>query len=396
MKISSSLLFLWGPILARFGRVRLPVVGSLRVFEADRIGNLPGVRETEIFHEETEIRAPNFSNGRPRRTHKYPALGLYDFDNAEVTLNPRVSSVFYKGKMLLPKAAAPGPWKIAYRPVSGGIVYEKDGTVVVRSRAPSKICGRAIYVGSWSPHNWYHWLVDTLPSVYLAQFLPAEFDDFPVLVPETVLENERWMEPLKLVLGGREVQPLPATRYLSVERLVWITSPTSPGPLRQVQDTEPNFSMHGSALARFTRHILDELGFDSPAPERGNRVFLVRGPGAKRPYNENELVEIAAEFGFRPISLAEMSFRESVEALATAEAVIGPHGAGWANAMFAAPCTRALMWTWDSARYDNWFANIGALANLDLSIRFTPGAEGSPYAVPPADFIRWVDEMVSL
>lgn len=385
----------WGSVSLAMSILGLSRLRQLRLFRIVRAGDAQGVQKIELLPHADEIRASNSEDGPPRSLGKYPAIGFHLFEDAEVTLNPRLSSVICRDEMVLPESAVPGPWKIAYKPESGGIVYEKNNRVLVRSLIEPGIRARAIYVGSWSPHNWFHWLVDTLPSIYFANSLPAEFDDFPVLVPETALNNVSWAEPLRLVLGGREVQRLPANQYLFVERLVWITSPTSPGPFPKVAGTRPNFSMHGSAMKLFTRHLFNELALDAPLSEAGNRVFLARGNSANRRYNEGELIEIAKGFGFRPVFLAEMSFRESVQALATAEAVIGPHGAGWANAMFSPRRTPALMWTWPSARDDNWFANIGALAELDFNVRFTPGSERSAYDVPPKLFARWIGEILS-
>jgi hypothetical protein len=151
--------------------------------------------------------------------------------------------------------------------------------------------------------------------------------------------------------------------------------------------------MHGSAMRLFSRYMLSELAIHSPTRERGNRIFLARGNSASRQYNEDELIKISRNFGFRPISLEKMALRESVQVLATAEAVIGPHGAGWANAMFAQPGTPALLWSWPDARHDNWFSNIGALADLDMTVRFLPDGQAASYDVPPQLFSRWLADM---
>ena len=385
----------WGALSFTLSALKLSKFWRLRLFRIVRAGDALGMRKIEIFPSETEIRASNEPDGAPTGQQMYPAIGFHLFEGAAVTLNPRLSSVFHRDTMILPEPALSGPWKIAYKPESGGVVHEKNGKVLVRSLGPQDRLESAIYVGSWSPHNWFHWLVDTLPSVYLATMLPEEFDNFPVLIPETVLNKPSWIEPLRLVLGGRRVRPLPINQYLFAERLVWITSPTSPGPAQDSSARSPNFSMHGSAMNLFTSHLLRELAIDGPQSERGNRVFLARGNSANRPYNEAELIKISRDFGFRPISLEDLNLRDSVEILATAEAVIGPHGAGWANAIFSPPQTPALMWTWASARSDHWFANIGAVADMDFTVRFTPGSPTSAYDVPPELFVTWVEEMLS-
>lgn len=87
---------------------------------------------------------------------------------------------------------------------------------------------RGIFVGTWSPHNWFHWTIDILPSVWLSTKLPAAFDDYPILLPPNSLQKATWREPFNLVSGSRSVVELSDMRYTNVRDLIWIDSPTAP------------------------------------------------------------------------------------------------------------------------------------------------------------------------
>jgi capsular polysaccharide biosynthesis protein len=113
------------------------------------------------------------------------------------------------------------------------------------------------------------------------------------------------------------------------------------------------------------------------------RLFLARAEGSYRNYNQDEALAVAADFGFEPVYLEELSFRESVEVMLEASAVIGPHGAGWANALYCQPGTTGIMWTWDESRHDNWFANIGKLAAMDFSTIFTGNLDVNGHNIDP-------------
>ena len=51
------------------------------------------------------------------------------------------------------------------------------------------------------------------------------------------------------------------------------------------------------------------------------------------------------------------------------------------------------MWSWSGARYDNWFSNIGALADLEMTVRFIPDGDEPNYDVPPELFAQWLADM---
>lgn len=323
-----------------------------------------------VFDQEKEVRAHN--NSSPSADGAgihdlYPSLGFRDMGHAMVSANPRVATVLKDGVFWLPQAADKGPWRIAgFRPASGGITHQLGSEVLAApSRSPGSIPA-GIFVGTWSPHNWYHWIIDILPSVFLAGRLPNAFGDYPLLIPEPAVNNPAWLEPLELVRHGREIMALPPEKYVSVEHLIWVDSPTSPGPLPINRPQNGNFRMHGTAMRAYRDHIISALGLPRGLPTR--KLFLARRQNGNRPYNQDELLLVAATFGYEPVYLDTLNFRESVKVMSEALCVVGPHGAGWANALFCAPSTKVFLWTWPEAKKDNWFANICSVGGLDYRV----------------------------
>ena len=337
-----------------------------------------------VFPEEPAIRAPNSTaEGTPSEVI-YPAIGFRTVSNALVGSNRRVSAIVSGTTLLLPEAVDEGPWNIRVGdPATGGVLRQDSNHVLVRMRQSSPTLSRGIFVGSWSPHNWFHWTIDTLPSVFLTRYLPKEFDDFPILLPESFHARAAWGEPLGLVLGQRKVKLLRENQYTAVKNLVWVDSPTCPGPLPTRAPSGPRFSLHRTAMLAYRDHVLEGLGLDAQGFTQSRRIFLARAHGSYRTYNQEEALKIAAEFGFEPVYLETLSFKESVAVMLNASAVMGPHGAGWANALYCRPGTIGVMWTWDESRHDNWFANIGKLADIDFSTLFTGSIHTNGHNVDP-------------
>jgi capsular polysaccharide biosynthesis protein len=81
------------------------------------------------------------------------------------------------------------------------------------------------------------------------------------------------------------------------------------------------------------------------APEEQARdlIFLSRRDSRVRVLlNEDELIRAVEPLGFRVIVAGEMSVREQIEAFSQARVVVGAHGAGLTNLVFAPSCAFVL------------------------------------------------------
>lgn len=362
----------------------LQTFGQFAILRVLRLGSDDLRLGEPIFPREVEIRAANIPQAQEVPEADYPAIGYRKIADARVCSNRRVSAVVQGKNLLLPESVSNGPLEIRVgEPTTGGILRQDSDQVLVRLRTSSHL-DAGIFVGSWSPHNWFHWTVDILPSIFLARFLPREFDDFPILVPEKIKSRSAWMEPMELVLGRRELRFIGDRHYTFVKNLIWVDSPSCPGPLIRGARSTPAFSLHGSAMRSYRAHVLQGLELDPETTTQKRRVFLARAEGTYRGYNQEEALELASDYGFEPVYLEKLSFMESVKVMLEAEAVIGPHGAGWANAIYCKPGTIGIMWTWDESVHDNWFANIGKLAEMEFSVLLTGSVHHTAHNISKA------------
>lgn len=66
------------------------------------------------------------------------------------------------------------------------------------------------------------------------------------------------------------------------------------------------------------------------------RIYISRADASdRRVRNHKEVMDVLSPLGFESLELSELSFYEQVQLFSEADAVIGPHGAGLVNLMFA-------------------------------------------------------------
>jgi hypothetical protein len=344
-----------------------------------------------------EIRAPNASLQAPDQVEDFPTLGYRELRDARIVANRRVSAVVVGTELLLPEAADSGPWNLGVgEPSVGGFLRQLDDDLLVNLGRKNAIIERGIFVGSWSPHNWFHWMIDILPTIWLANGLSSEYDEFPILLPENSVQRAAWGEPLALVLGNRALEFYSESNYTKVAKLLVVDSPTSPGPLpiSRVRP-RPNYRLHSTAMAAYRLHMLRALGLTAQRADQSRRIFLARR-GPNREYVSSVIHPIVERFGFEPVYLEDLSLAESVQVFLEAHMIIGPHGAGWANALFCQPDTRAFMWTWDESTFDNWFANIAALADLDFTVHIGGPVATAGYHPQPEELTALLEAWLEI
>ena len=105
--------------------------------------------------------------------------------------------------------------------------------------------------------------------------------------------------------------------------------------------------------------------------KKNKRYFLARHQ-TKRSYNQNEMFEMFEKYGFEKLYLEDISVNEQIEALNSAEFVVGPTGAAWANLIFFKKNTQALIWMPENVKNASFYANLAELAGVKLIHHYFP------------------------
>jgi len=178
--------------------------------------------------------------------------------------------------------------------------------------------------------NYYHTLLDSICRVTAT----AAQSDGPLTVVIPSAEPPLYAAFCRLLgerVPGLTVRDLPGHARLPVETGLW--------SIRHFDNFE---------WAAVDRHIADEVGSVfrvayGVAPTRRRRIFFSRGGTAiRRLDNEAALFAIAERRGFERFVATSDNHAEQVRVFSEAEAVVGVHGAGLANLLFAPAGARVL------------------------------------------------------
>ncbi|ADB61817.1 Capsular polysaccharide biosynthesis protein- like protein [Haloterrigena turkmenica DSM 5511] len=169
--------------------------------------------------------------------------------------------------------------------------------------------------------NYYHWIVETVPKIrYIRAFEEATGERVTLLVPpdappfvDETLELLEWPES--------RIEYATAPAY-DVSRLVVPSFPE-----RRAED-----------FGWLRRAVLDSA--PETTPKSGDNVYVSRANAVeRRVVNEDEVMDVLSRFGFSCYLLEEQSLERNARLFADADIVVGPHGAGLTDIVFADGCT---------------------------------------------------------
>lgn len=175
--------------------------------------------------------------------------------------------------------------------------------------------------------NYAHWLYRYLMRLAALDERP-DLASLPLLVGEDVKPYQR--DSLALLgYGDNSLIAVPRNsaiqcRDIQVPICLWST---------------PDRVSHGIQWLR--RRILENVG--TPPGQPARRIFISRRDAPSRHMtNEDEVVDALEPLGIERVELGALTFSEQVSLFAQAELVVGPHGAGFANLIFAPAACRVV------------------------------------------------------
>jgi hypothetical protein len=174
--------------------------------------------------------------------------------------------------------------------------------------------------------NYFHWLVEGMVSLYM--LCKVREANSGIVLPAALGEASKlpYIESLKLLGFGDIDLKFSDSPVVKLERATWLTSP---GDL--LSDIPPHI------LLEFQSHMTASL-----APVAGRTRLYVERERERKVENADEVRNFLERAGFTTIRLEGMSFLEQLRLFASAEFVIGPHGAGLSNLLFTPPNARVI------------------------------------------------------
>ncbi|MDA7715995.1 glycosyltransferase family 61 protein [Pontimonas sp.] len=332
----------------------------------------------EVFPSERSSIVSNLSIDDDRLSvpdeSEYPALNVMSFKRARVVHNSRFNTVLVGNSLLIPARIEKGPWSLykGRKPrLMGGVRGQYDNYVALQVQKNPRYIGTALFVGTRAPYNWYHWIANILPALYVANQAAID-ESIPLLLPDEIRAIPQMRESLKIFLGNRPIVWLTKDEVVEVGDLLWVDSPVCDSPFSLDSANRLPLILHSTAMLGYREKVLSHYSEEIRAFTKVTRVFLARRPGSSRPYNQDEVFQYLKKKGFEAVFAEDLTFGQQVALFNRADFIVGPTGAAFANIMFSTPETRALRLLDFSMPYENYFSNLALMGGSQIRDCYSP------------------------
>jgi capsular polysaccharide biosynthesis protein len=183
--------------------------------------------------------------------------------------------------------------------------------------------------------GYYHWLVEGVPRILDLIDDGIDFDRYPLIMPPMEAYHRQVLEVLG-ISPDKEVIAVGKGDWCHVGECI---VPTANFPFAAPGLDDPSGQPDGYLLRRIRYRILERLA--KPSGENANasrRLYISRAKALRRKLtiqNEADVRSILESRGFRTVFLEELPWAEQVMLVSGAEFIVGLHGAGLANILFA-------------------------------------------------------------
>ncbi len=219
--------------------------------------------------------------------------------------------------------------------------FSDDGDVYLSESVFPQIYLRGPHILLGGAENYYHWWIDFLPRMGVVQELAKtmpELHTMPIIVLETL--NAGQLATLaKIGIAPERLVKLPIGHTIKCDELIVPHLLGRPMAASGLPDwMKPMVNAWGMQWVRETF-----AEWRTPKPGTPKRIFISRAKTAfRRCINEDAVYAIAQKYGFTTLQNENLSFTDQMAIYAGAEIVMGPHGAGFTNMLFAPETATAI------------------------------------------------------
>ena len=207
--------------------------------------------------------------------------------------------------------------------ISSNIVL-KNGTTRFVKNIKGKIF--SILTGAGGNYNYWHWLFDVLPRIYLYEKFYSLKNIDKIYVPSL---DKKFQKDSLSFLGFRKKQIINSSTYRHIKsKEIFATSHPNINNDERIPQYIINFLKNRFDINSLNKKkIINKIYIDRRDSESNLREF-------RRIVNEKEVINFLSKKGFKIIQLSKLSFINQVSIFNNAKFIIGLHGAGFANLVF--------------------------------------------------------------
>lgn len=204
----------------------------------------------------------------------------------------------------------------------------------VSSRLRVKTVERGISLLAYTS-GYYHWLLEGVPRILDVIDDGFDFDQYPLILPPLAPFQRQLLELLGIE-PDRQVITVAEGEWCHVDECIF---PTAYFPFGDPDLEDPSGQPDRSLLLRVRERLLERL--PPPAPKAlasSKRLYISRAAAAKRKFTaeaESAVSAVLKSAGFERVCLEDHPWPAQVQLVAGAEFIVGLHGAGLTNMVFA-------------------------------------------------------------
>jgi hypothetical protein len=214
-------------------------------------------------------------------------------------------------------------------PLSVGMNLSMDRWLVKRQRffpRVRRIPGTVISLATDGHNNFYHWMLDLLPKLFLV--LAAGLKDEYLYIGAST----RFQQECLKLLG------VPARRLLDCNDIPFLQAERLVVPF--LGERHPPNVFSAAKCRLLVEAFSSRIDRGNSFPELPVRFLVSRSKTrSRRVVNEGELLARLEPLGFRTVYLEDRSFLEQLTLFARAEAIVASTGAGLINLLYSRPGT---------------------------------------------------------
>jgi hypothetical protein len=240
------------------------------------------------------------------------------------------------------------------------------------------------------PHSrgYFHWIMDCLLCLEGYEFYCKETGVKPLLIVDKELTPFQ-RDSLELMGYTEKDYVHWNAKRATVKKLVVAS-------LRRRSEKAgvPFDAISPSALVWLRKRIL--AGLDAKGErDASGKIFISRSKAAlRRVLNEEELMSFLAPLGFKSYCLEDLSFSEQVKLFAGAKTIVGPHGSGMTNMVWAHPGASVIELLPENRLHPDYFQLSRALGLSYTAVICKAPAGGSDITVNLAEFRKCLEGFI--
>lgn len=299
-----------------------------------------------------------------KKKKKLHPIGIAKFTKAYIISG---SELVYKNRVAYRQLFTFGHELINFKFVDYNGLIEVNENYVLNHKLPvaKKTISNALVLTGTYERNWYHWLIEILPKLYLANINLKQEKDLKIIVSEKIFKSKTHIESLKLFSGNQEIIQIQSRLFYELKDLYVFESPSVSNRKRKkllnFKLDDGNF--YRDVFISYRQFIIDKLLDDDIY--YGDNIYLFRDQN-KRPFNQPQVIELLNEYDFRSIDLMGLSFKEQVNLFNKAKFIIGPTGAAWTNILFSDKYLKSIIFTPINTEQNTSFANLASVSGSKL------------------------------